>query len=96
MAEETNKRMSTACAVSFTLYKVSFFVISALSYLGKSRWFKRVSTLLNMSTVSALNWNLRDIMTTAACTFLLLAFGVDNATEDQVTDGKHIYPKVYY
>ena len=94
MAEETNKRMSTACAVSFTLYKVSFFVISALSYSGKSRWFKRVSTLLNMSTVSALNWNLRDIMTTA--TFLLLAFGVANATEDRVTDGKHIYPKVYY
>ena len=49
-----------------------------------------------MSAVSALNWNLRDIMTTAACTFLLLAFGVANATEDQVTDGKHIYPKVYY
>ena len=94
MAEETNKRMSTACAVSFTLYKVSFFVISALSYSGKSRWFKRVSTLLNMSTVSALNWNLRDIMTTA--TFLLLAFGVADATEDRVTDGKHIYPKVYY
>ena len=94
MAEETNKRMSTACAVSFTLYKVSFFVISALSYSGKSRWFKRVSTLLNMPTVSALNWNLRDIMTTA--TFLLLAFGVANATEDRVTDGKHIYPKVYY
>ena len=86
--------MSTACAVSFTLYKVSFFVISALSYSGKSRWFKRVSTLLNMSTVSALNWNLRDIMTTA--TFLLLAFGVADATEDRVTDGKHIYPKVYY
>ena len=96
MAEETNKRMSTTCAVSFTLYKVSFFVISALSYSGKSRWFKRVSTLLNMSTVSSLNWNLRDIMTTAACPFLLLAFGVANATEDQVTDGKHIYPKVYY
>ena len=35
-------------------------------------------------------------MTTAACTFLLLAFGVSNATEDQVTDSKHIYPKVYY
>ena len=35
-------------------------------------------------------------MTTAACTFLLLAFGVANTTEDQVTDGKHIYPKVYY
>ena len=49
-----------------------------------------------MSAVSALNWNLRDIMTTAACTFLLFAFGVANATEDKVTDGKHIYPKVYY
>ena len=35
-------------------------------------------------------------MTTATCTFLLLAFGVAIATEDQVTDGKHIYPKVYY
>ena len=49
-----------------------------------------------MSTVSALNWNLRDIMTTATCTYLLFAFGIANATEDQVTDGKHIYPKVYY
>ena len=49
-----------------------------------------------MSTVSALNWNLRDIMTTAACIYLLFAFGIANATEDQVTDGKHIYPKVYY
>ena len=49
-----------------------------------------------MSTVSALNWNLPDIMTTVACTYLLFAFRVANATEDQVTDGKHIYPKVYY
>ena len=34
MAEETNKRMWTACALSFTLHKVSFFVISALTYSG--------------------------------------------------------------
>ena len=32
-------------------------------------------------------------MTTAACTLLLFAFGVANATEDQVTDGKYIHPK---
>ena len=32
------------------------------------------------------------IMRTAACTFLLFAFGVANATEDQFTDGKHIHP----
>ena len=47
-------------------------------------------------TVSALNWNLQDIKTTAACTFLLFVLGVANATEDQVTNGKYIYPKVYY
>ena len=28
-------------------------------------------------------------MTTAACTLLLFAFGIANATEDQVTNGKH-------
>ena len=32
-------------------------------------------------------------MRTAACTLLLFAFGVANATEDQVTDGKYINPK---
>ena len=31
-------------------------------------------------------------MRNATCTFLLFAFGVANATEDQVTDGKHIRP----
>ena len=82
MAEETNKRMRTACAVSFTLQR--------------SRWFQRVLTSLNTSIVSALNWNLRAIMTTAACTFLLIAFGVAIASEDQLTNGKHIYPKLYY
>ena len=35
MAEETNKRVSAACAVSFKLHKTSFFVIS-----GGSLWFK--------------------------------------------------------
>ena len=30
-------------------------------------------------------------METAACTFLLFAFGVANATEDQFTNGKHIH-----
>ena len=32
MAEETNKRVSNACAVSLTLDKVSFFVIWALTF----------------------------------------------------------------
>ena len=93
MTEEINKRMNTACAVSFTLHKVSFFVISALTYSGGSSWFKRISTSLNISTVSVLNFNLRDIMRTAACTLLLFVFGVANATADQVTDGKYIHPK---
>ena len=93
MAEEINKRMNTACAVSFTLHKFSFFVISALTYSAGSSCFKRISTSLNISTVSVLNLNLRDIMRTAACTLLLFAFGVANATEDQVTDGKYIHPK---
>ena len=31
-------------------------------------------------------------MTTATCTFLLIAFGVAIASEDQLTNGKHIYP----
>ena len=44
---------------------------------------------MSISIVSALNWNLRDIMRTALRTFLLFAFGVANATEDPVTDGKH-------
>ena len=35
-------------------------------------------------------------MTTVACTYLLTAFGVAIASEDQLTDGKHIYPKLYY
>ena len=34
-------------------------------------------------------------MRTAACIFLLFAFGVTNATEDQVTDGKHINSSVF-
>ena len=36
--------------------------------------------------------NIYHIMRNATCTFLLFAFGVANATEDQVTDGKHIHP----
>ena len=50
-----------------------------------------ISSSLNISIVSALNWSLRDIMRTAACFFLLFVFGVANATEDQVTNGKHIH-----
>ena len=34
-------------------------------------------------------------MRTAACIFSLLAFGVTNSTEDQVTDGKHINSSVF-
>lgn len=33
-------------------------------------------------------------MRTAACIFLLFAFGDTNATEDQVTNGKHINSSV--
>ena len=96
MAEETNQRLSNACDVSFTLHKISFFVISALTYSGESFWFKRILTLLNISTISAQNLILRDIMRTAACTLLLFAFGVAYPTEDQVTSGKHIHPLLYY
>ena len=96
MAEETNKRLSNACAVSFTLHKVSFFVISALTYSGESFWFKRILTLLNISTISAQNLILQDIMRTVACILLLFAFGVANPTEDQVTSGKRIHLLVYY
>ena len=51
-----------------------------------------ISTSLNISTVSALNESLQEIMKNAARTLLLLALGVANATEDQVTNGKHIHP----
>ena len=34
-------------------------------------------------------------MKTAACIFLLFAFGVTNATEDQVTDGKRINSSIF-
>ena len=34
-------------------------------------------------------------MKTATCIFLLFAFGVTNATEDQVTDGKHINSSIF-
>ena len=91
MAEETIKQVSNACAVSFPLHKVSFFVISALTYSGGSRWFKRISASINISIMSVLNWNLRDTMRNAAFTLLLFACGVANATEDQFTDGKHIH-----
>ena len=40
MAEETNKRVSNACAVSLTLDKVSFFVIWALTFSGGLLWSK--------------------------------------------------------
>lgn len=35
-------------------------------------------------------------MRTAARTLLLFAFGIANATEDQVTNGKHTNPSVDY
>lgn len=93
MTEETNKRLCNACAVSFTFHKISFFVISALTHSGESLWFKRNLTLLNISTVNAQNLILRsDIMRTTGCILLLFVFGVANATEDQVTNGKHIHP----
>ena len=50
-----------------------------------------ISSSLNISIVSALNWSLRDIMRTTSCIFLFFAFGVTNATEDRVTNGKHIH-----
>ena len=40
MAEETNKLVSNACAVSLTLDKVSFFVIWALTFSGGLLWSK--------------------------------------------------------
>ena len=92
MTEETNKQLYNAYAVSFTFDKISFFVISALTHSGESLWFKRILTLLNISTVNAQNLILRDIMRTAGCILLLFAFGVANATEGQVTNGKHIHP----
>ena len=93
MTEETNKRLYNAYAVSFTFDKISFFVISALTHSGESLWFKRNLTLLNISTVNAQNLILRpDIMRTTGCILLLFVFGVANATEDQVTNGKHIHP----
>ena len=55
-----------------------------------------ISTSLNISTLSVLNWSPKDIMRNAACALLVFAFGIANAIEDQVIDGKHIYPLNMY
>ena len=47
-----------------------------------------ISTSLNISTVSALNRSIQEIMKNAARTFLLFALDVANATKDKVTEGK--------
>ena len=47
-----------------------------------------IATSLNISTVSALNRSIQEIMKNAARTFLLFALGVANATKDKVTEGK--------
>ena len=46
-----------------------------------------ISTSLNISTVSAVNRSLQEIMRSAACSLLLCALGVANVTEDQVING---------
>ena len=55
-------------------------------------WFQPYWTV---STISALNWNLVDILRTAICTIFLFAFGDINVTEDYATNGKHISPFVF-
>ena len=40
MADETNKRLGTACAVSSTLREILFFFNSTSTFSGGSSWFK--------------------------------------------------------
>ena len=84
----------------FHLHFIKFhFRHFSLDVFRRITWFKRILTLLNVWTVYAQtlsNFILRDIMRTAARTLLLFAFGIANATEDQVTNGKHTHPSLYY
>ena len=84
----------------FHLHFIKFhFRHFSLDVFRRITWFKRILTLLNVWTVYAQtlsNFILRDIMRTAARTLLLFAFGIANATEDQVTNGKHTNPSVDY
>ena len=62
-------------------------------YKSASLSFRQLcSSNTSFSTVSALNWNLREILKTAICTIFQFAFDVTNATENYATNDKHIYP----
>ena len=50
MADETNKRLSTACAVSSTLREILFFFISTSTFSGGSSWFKPKKKTNNKQT----------------------------------------------